>query len=148
MWNELESFLKSNLHSDNHKQVHQCLLDCHKSSFGDDKSAEKVDLDEALNQLDSIGKYFMASDDILPLIFVCGLPCLEINRTIDIVGTSESFDKIPSHLSAVLYPLSKINKHHEVTRDGRPKSPYWFECAFVLPLLSAHSSTEQVNKYG
>lgn len=55
MWNELESFLKSNLHSDNHKQVHQCLLDCHKSSFGDDKSAEKVDLDEALNQLDSIG---------------------------------------------------------------------------------------------
>lgn len=62
MWNELESFLKSNLHSDNHKQVHQCLLDCHKSSFGDDKSAEKVDLDEALNQLDSIGKCFITLD--------------------------------------------------------------------------------------
>ncbi|XP_066140597.1 integrator complex subunit 13 [Euwallacea fornicatus] len=55
MWNELENFLKNNLHSDNHKLVYQCLLDCHKFNFDDDKGSEKVDLDEALNQLDNIG---------------------------------------------------------------------------------------------
>ncbi|KAF7278183.1 integrator complex subunit 13 asun [Rhynchophorus ferrugineus] len=55
MWNELETFLKSNLHSDNHRSVYQCLLECHKFSFDDDKVGEKVDLDDALNQLDNIG---------------------------------------------------------------------------------------------
>ncbi|XP_030758709.1 integrator complex subunit 13 [Sitophilus oryzae] len=55
MWNELEAFIKCNLHSENHKLVYQCLLECHKFSFDEDKTTEKVDLDEALNQLDNIG---------------------------------------------------------------------------------------------
>lgn len=62
MWNELENFLKNNLHSENHKLVYQCLLECHKFSFEEDKSTEKVDLDEALNQLDSIGKFKLIGD--------------------------------------------------------------------------------------
>ncbi|XP_060521378.1 integrator complex subunit 13 [Cylas formicarius] len=55
MWNELETLLKNNLHSDNHKAIYSCLLDCHKFSSEDDKSTEKVELDDALNQLDNIG---------------------------------------------------------------------------------------------
>nr|CAH7726662.1 unnamed protein product [Callosobruchus chinensis] len=55
MWNELEMLLKNNLHSENHRSVYTCLLECHKFEFDDDKIAEKVELDEALNQLDNIG---------------------------------------------------------------------------------------------
>ncbi|XP_074027562.1 integrator complex subunit 13 asun [Leptinotarsa decemlineata] len=55
MWNELETLLKNNLHSDNHRNVYNCLLECHKFNFDEDKISEKVELDEALNQLDNIG---------------------------------------------------------------------------------------------
>ncbi|XP_018561790.1 protein asunder [Anoplophora glabripennis] len=55
MWNELEMLVKNNLHTDNHRSVYTCLLECHKFNFEEDKIAEKVELDEALNQLDNIG---------------------------------------------------------------------------------------------
>lgn len=55
MWNELETLVKNNLHTDNHRSVYTCLLECHKFNFEEDKIAEKVELDEALNQLDNIG---------------------------------------------------------------------------------------------
>ncbi|KAK9885182.1 hypothetical protein WA026_010691 [Henosepilachna vigintioctopunctata] len=49
MWNELDMLIKNNLHTENHKSVHMCLLECH--SFKD----EKVELDDALRELDQIG---------------------------------------------------------------------------------------------
>lgn len=52
MWNELETFIKNNLHSDNHRQVYSCLLECHKFNFDE----EKVELDQALRELDEMGK--------------------------------------------------------------------------------------------
>lgn len=52
MWKELETFIKNNLHSDNHKQVYSCLLECHKFNFDEDK----VELDQALRELDEMGK--------------------------------------------------------------------------------------------
>lgn len=55
MWNELETLVKNNLHSDNHKSVYTCLLECHKFNFDEDKISDKVELDEALHQLDNIG---------------------------------------------------------------------------------------------
>ncbi|KAJ8971268.1 hypothetical protein NQ314_000789 [Rhamnusium bicolor] len=55
MWNELETLLKNNLHTDSHRSVYTCLLECHKFNFDEEKIAEKVELDEALNQLENIG---------------------------------------------------------------------------------------------
>lgn len=52
MWGELETFLKSNLHSENHRSVYGCLLECHKGCLDD----EKVQLDQALRELDEIGE--------------------------------------------------------------------------------------------
>ncbi|XP_050298231.1 protein asunder [Anthonomus grandis grandis] len=54
VWSELDNFIKQNLHSENHKVLYQVFLECTKGGF-EEKSAEKVDLDEALNQLDNIG---------------------------------------------------------------------------------------------
>ncbi|CAG9812633.1 unnamed protein product [Phaedon cochleariae] len=55
MWNELETLIKNNLHSENHRGVYGCLLECHKFNFDEDKLGDKVELDDALNQLDNIG---------------------------------------------------------------------------------------------
>lgn len=49
MWNELDILIKNNLHSEAHKTIHKCLLESH--AFKD----EKVELDEALRELDQIG---------------------------------------------------------------------------------------------
>lgn len=52
LWNELETFIKNNLHSENHRSVYGCLLECHKFNFDE----EKVELDQALRELDEMGK--------------------------------------------------------------------------------------------
>lgn len=54
MWNELETLLKNNCHSESHKAVYNCLIECHK--FADDN--DKVELDQALRELDQMCKYF------------------------------------------------------------------------------------------
>ncbi|KAF2902099.1 hypothetical protein ILUMI_04087 [Ignelater luminosus] len=53
MWNELETLLKNNCHSDNHKAVYTCLVECHKFSPDDN---DKVELDQALRELDQLAK--------------------------------------------------------------------------------------------
>jgi hypothetical protein len=55
MWNELETLLKKNLHTSDHRSIYNCLLECHKFNFDEDKLSEKVELDEALRELDHIG---------------------------------------------------------------------------------------------
>ena len=37
MWNELEMLLKSNLHTENHRSIYNCLLECHKFNIDDEK---------------------------------------------------------------------------------------------------------------
>ncbi|KAB0793824.1 hypothetical protein PPYR_13444 [Photinus pyralis] len=53
MWNELETLLKNNCHSETHKMVYNCLIECHK--FNSDES-DKVELDQALRELDQMAK--------------------------------------------------------------------------------------------
>lgn len=53
MWNELETLLKNNCHSENHRAVYNCLLECHK--FSDD--SDKVELTQALRELDQMCEY-------------------------------------------------------------------------------------------
>ena len=56
MWTELEQFLRSHLHSENHEKVLQCLLECHNkapSESQDFNNDDKVDIDQALKELDS-----------------------------------------------------------------------------------------------
>ena len=57
MWNELETLLKKNLHTADHRNIYNCLLECHKFNFDEEKLSEKVELDEALRELDHIGAY-------------------------------------------------------------------------------------------
>lgn len=60
MWNELDTLIKSNLHSENHRQVYSCLLECHKFNLDEgDKLSEKVELDQALRELDQMGTIFV-----------------------------------------------------------------------------------------
>lgn len=54
IWNELETLIKSNLHTDNHRSVYNCLMECHKFNTDDDKLNEKVELDQALRELDQM----------------------------------------------------------------------------------------------
>lgn len=54
MWNELETLIKNNLHTENHRAIYGCLLECHKFSV-EDKIPEKVELDQAMRELDRIG---------------------------------------------------------------------------------------------
>lgn len=57
MWNELETLIKNNLHSENHKSIYNCLLECHKFNLDEtDKLTEKVELDQALRELEQMGK--------------------------------------------------------------------------------------------
>lgn len=44
VWNELETLLKNNMHSENHRNVYNCLKDCH--GFDDEKLTEKLEGDE------------------------------------------------------------------------------------------------------
>lgn len=53
MWNELETLLKNNLHTPDHRNVYTCLLECHKFNLDDEKVADKVELDEALRELEN-----------------------------------------------------------------------------------------------
>ncbi|CAH0563314.1 unnamed protein product [Brassicogethes aeneus] len=54
MWNELETLLKNNLHTENHRNVYGCLLECHKFNFNEEDKSEKVELDDALRELDQM----------------------------------------------------------------------------------------------
>ncbi|RZF33651.1 hypothetical protein LSTR_LSTR007029 [Laodelphax striatellus] len=53
MWNELETYLRSHLHSDQHSRVLHCLLECRNKDI-DDKN--HVELDQALRELDHFPK--------------------------------------------------------------------------------------------
>lgn len=53
VWNELETLLKNNCHSDAHRSIYNCLHECHK--FNNDES-DKVELTQALRELDQLGK--------------------------------------------------------------------------------------------
>lgn len=56
IWNELETLIKNNLHTETHRSVYNCLLECHKFNSDDDKLSDKVELDQALRELDQMGK--------------------------------------------------------------------------------------------
>ncbi|CAG9863115.1 unnamed protein product [Phyllotreta striolata] len=91
MWNELETLVKNNLHSENHRSIYTCLLECHKFNFEDDKISDKVELDEALHQLDNIGP---------------GKPDQEIPRASVIRATTDS-PMSPPPLTSIAPPLSR-----------------------------------------
>ncbi|XP_072397239.1 integrator complex subunit 13 [Diabrotica undecimpunctata] len=91
MWNELETLVKNNLHSDNHRSVYTCLLECHKFNFDEDKISDKVELDEALHQLDNIGP---------------GKPEVDIPRASVIRATTDS-PMSPPPLTSIAQPLSR-----------------------------------------
>ncbi|XP_056640095.1 integrator complex subunit 13 isoform X3 [Diorhabda sublineata] len=91
MWNELETLVKNNLHSDNHRSVYTCLLECHKFNFDEDKISDKVELDEALHQLDNIGP---------------GKPDSDIQRASVIRATTDS-PMSPPPLTSIAPPVSK-----------------------------------------
>lgn len=55
IWNELETLLKSNCHTRNHTMVYSCLLEMHKYSNDGNKTEIKMEVDEALRELDQIG---------------------------------------------------------------------------------------------
>ncbi|XP_065342176.1 integrator complex subunit 13 [Cloeon dipterum] len=57
VWNELENFIKLNCHSENHRKVLNCLLECrNKPDFSKAKNREdKVELDQALRELEQFG---------------------------------------------------------------------------------------------
>lgn len=59
MWNELEMLLKSNLHTENHRSVYNCLLECHKFNIDDDK----LDSEHGIIDLDH-GKCFNDYDNL------------------------------------------------------------------------------------
>lgn len=56
MWSELETFLRANCRTDQHNRVLNCLLECRNKSDDEkiklEKKDEKVELDQALRELD------------------------------------------------------------------------------------------------
>ncbi|XP_018326429.1 integrator complex subunit 13 isoform X2 [Agrilus planipennis] len=52
MWNELETLLKNNCHTENHRAVYNCLIECHKFNSEDGT----IDVDQALSFVDPLGK--------------------------------------------------------------------------------------------
>lgn len=58
LWSEIETLLKNNCHSKNHTAVYNCLLECHKFPVEETeaKISDKVELDQALRELDQLGK--------------------------------------------------------------------------------------------
>ncbi|KAK7791139.1 hypothetical protein R5R35_008573 [Gryllus longicercus] len=62
MWSELETFIRTHCRSDQHSRVLNCLLECRNKSddekFKGDKAVkeDKVELDQALRELDQFGK--------------------------------------------------------------------------------------------
>ncbi|XP_039289924.1 integrator complex subunit 13 [Nilaparvata lugens] len=65
MWNELETYLRSHLHSDQHSRVLHCLLECRNKEI-DDKT--NVELDQALRELDQFPKDSTASRSGTPTL--------------------------------------------------------------------------------
>jgi Cell cycle and development regulator. len=51
MWTELETFLRANCRTDQHNRVLNCLLEC-RNKTDDEKKDDKVELDQALRELD------------------------------------------------------------------------------------------------
>jgi Cell cycle and development regulator len=54
LWSELETYIRANCHSENHRKVLSCLLECrNKPDVPKSKSKDdKVELDQALIELD------------------------------------------------------------------------------------------------
>ncbi|KAL1488979.1 hypothetical protein ABEB36_014759 [Hypothenemus hampei] len=103
MWNELETFLKNNLHSENHKLIHQCLLECHKFNFETDKSGEKVDLDEALTQLESVE---------------------EVSQRVSVIRATTDSPLSPPPLANITPSFSRQNSYKHTTSGNSQKSLY------------------------
>ncbi|KAJ9581248.1 hypothetical protein L9F63_023574 [Diploptera punctata] len=65
MWSELETFLRANCRTDQHNRVLNCLLECRNKTDGDkiklEKKDDKVELDQALRELDQFGKFSESS---------------------------------------------------------------------------------------
>ncbi|PSN39663.1 Protein asunder [Blattella germanica] len=61
MWSELETFLRANCRTDQHNRVLNCLLECRNKSDGEkskvEKKDDKVELDQAIRELDQFGKF-------------------------------------------------------------------------------------------
>ncbi|XP_022921046.1 integrator complex subunit 13 [Onthophagus taurus] len=51
MWNELETLIKNNLHSENHRTIYKVLIECHKFNLDGD---EKMEVDQNLEQRVSV----------------------------------------------------------------------------------------------
>lgn len=61
LWSEIDTLLKNNCHTANHTAVYNCLLECHKFPVEEpvvkvENLPDKVELDQALRELDQIGK--------------------------------------------------------------------------------------------
>lgn len=52
MWNELEKFVRTHCRSDQHNKVLHCLLECRNKEIDNKMGSEKVELDQALRELD------------------------------------------------------------------------------------------------
>lgn len=102
MWNELETFIKNNLHSENHRQVYNCLLECHKFNF----SEEKVDVDQALREYNEMGK-------IEP----------DVQRASVIRATTDS-PMSPPPLTSIVAPLSRMVVARNAGMYSAPKTLY------------------------
>lgn len=50
VWKELETLIKNNLHTEQHRAIYTCLRECYK--FNPDVSADRVELDQAIRELD------------------------------------------------------------------------------------------------
>ncbi|KAF5295180.1 hypothetical protein FQR65_LT10568 [Abscondita terminalis] len=102
MWNELETLLKNNCHSENHKMVYNCLIECHKFNSED---GDKVELDQALRELDQLTK----SDP-------------EVQRASVIRATTDS-PMSPPPLTSIAPPLSR-SIHNRLGIYSTPRSLY------------------------
>ncbi|KAL7642947.1 UNVERIFIED_CONTAM: hypothetical protein RMT77_006237 [Armadillidium vulgare] len=67
LWAELEHYLKSHLHSPGHEKVLECLVQCQsKGDSAKEIKDEKVDLDQALMEIDSISEIGPTKEKVPP----------------------------------------------------------------------------------
>lgn len=106
MWNELDTLIKNNIHTENHRSIYSCLLECHKFNLDDtDKLSEKVELDQALRELDQMGKFtfFVSIFHVLSYLFVTDP---DTQRASVIRATTDS-PMSPPPLASIAPPLAR-----------------------------------------
>lgn len=89
MWNELETLLKNNLHSENHRSIYNALLECHKFNLDE----EKMETDPHSKEIDHIEQ--------------------DVQRASVIRATTDS-PMSPPPLTSISVPLSR----QTVSRNG------------------------------